>query len=356
MQAGSWRVLGLMSGSSLDGLDMCLASFQFDGNRWFFHIESAHTQPYPPVLVDRLRVAHLANIAEVQLLDALLGDFFAEAVATFLEPQPKPELISSHGHTIVHQPALGYTLQIGGAATLAARLRLPVVYDFRSADLSLGGQGAPLVPKGDALLFAEYAACLNLGGIANVSLEKAGKRLAWDLAFCNMVLNHFSEKLGQAYDEDGHLARSGCFLPDLAEHLTNWAYYRKSAPKSLGREDFERDLLPLLETENRAPVDVLHTYTLHLGQYLGSVLSSASTGGNILVTGGGAFNTYLMETLQSACSLNIEIPDKVVIAQKEALIFGFLGLLRYLHQHNVLSSVTGSSFDHSAGSLIDLYP
>lgn len=356
MEAGRWRVLGLMSGSSLDGLDLCLANFHFDGQRWHFTIENSHTQPYPDALVDRLRVAHLAPVAEVQALDATLGRLFAQAVGDFLGDKTKPQLISSHGHTIVHAPADGYTLQIGGAAYLAAQMRLPVVYDFRTADVALGGQGAPLVPYGDDLLFADYSACLNLGGIANVSLRQGDKRLAWDMAFCNMVLNHFSQKLGRAYDEDGLLAKSGRFLPDLEASLVAWPYYRRPAPKSLGREDFERELLPLLEKENWAPVDVLHTYTLHLGRYLGSVVSTTCTSGKVLVTGGGAFNSFLMAEMQRTSSLKIDIPTAEVVAQKEALIFGFLGLLRYLHQPNVFSSVTGSSADHSAGVLLDLFP
>lgn len=356
MQAGHWRVLGLMSGSSLDGLDLCLANFHFEGQRWHFTIESSHTQPYPDELVDRLRVAHLAPVAEVQALDATLGRLFAQAVADFLADKPKPQLISTHGHTIVHSPADGYTLQIGGAAYLAAQMRMPVVYDFRTADVALGGQGAPLVPYGDDLLFAEYAACLNLGGIANVSLRLGGQRLAWDMAFCNMVLNHFSLRLGYPFDPDGALAASGNYLPELDSALQNWSFYTRKAPKSLGREDFERDLLPLLESKPWAAEDVLHTYTVHLGRYLGSDLSATAKSGKVLVSGGGAFNAYLMRQMQQASTLELVVPSAEVVAQKEALIFAFLGLLRYLHLPNVYSSVTGSSADHSAGVLLDLFP
>lgn len=355
MQAGQYRVLGLMSGSSLDGLDMCLANFHFDGLRWHFSIESSHTQPYPDTLVDRLRVAHLAPVAEVQALDTTLGRFFSEAVAEFLKGKSRPQLISSHGHTIVHDPGTGYTLQIGGAAHLAAQLHLPVVYDFRTADVALGGQGAPLVPYGDDLLFADYAACLNLGGIANVSLRKDNKRLAWDMAFCNMVLNHYSQKLGLAFDQDGQLAAGGNYLPELDANLQEWGFYQRPAPKSLGREDFERDLLPLLERGLPAAADVLHTYTLHLGRYLGTALTAHCPSGKVLVTGGGAFNSYLMQHMQQATPLKLFVPSEVVVSQKEALIFGFLGLLRYLHLTNVYSSVTGSSADHSAGALLDLF-
>lgn len=356
MQAGHWRVLGLMSGSSLDGLDMCLANFDFDSHRWHFSIESSHTQPYPDELVDKLRVAHLAPVADVQMLDARLGHFFAQAVDSFLAGKTKPQLISSHGHTIVHDPTAGFTLQIGGAAYLAAKTRLPVVSDFRTADVALGGQGAPLVPFGDDLLFSSYAACLNLGGIANVSLRQGEQRLAWDMAFCNMVLNHFSQKLGHPYDEGGALAASGNYLPELNERLQAWAYYHRLAPKSLGREDFERDLLPLLEMGSPTPRDVLRTYTQHLAQYLGTTLTARCPKGNVLVTGGGAFNSYLMQSMQQATPLQLLVPDAEVVAQKEALIFAFLGLLRYLHQTNVYSSVTGSSADHSAGVILDLFP
>lgn len=355
MQTGSWRVLGLMSGSSLDGVDMCLCEFHFDGQKWHFNIEHAHTEPYPPVLADRLRLAHEARVDEVQALDTSLGMFFAEAVAEFLQHTPQPMLISSHGHTVLHQPESGYTLQIGGASHLAARMRLPVVYDFRSADVALGGQGAPLVPVGDALLFGEYAACLNLGGIANVSLAILGKRYAWDMAFCNMVFNHFSEQLGFAYDHGGALAASGNYVPALADELQHWAYYQKKAPKSLGREDFERSLLPLLQRHNLHPRDVMHTYSHHLAQQMGRELAAHIAQGKVLVSGGGAWNHYLIAQLKRHTSVDIEIPNAEVVEQKEALIFAFLGLLRYLHQPNVYSEVTGSSHNHSAGVLMELF-
>lgn len=356
MQAGRWRVLGLMSGSSLDGLDLCLAQFEYQHGRWHFHIDKAHTAPYPATLVDRLHKAHLASLPQLQELEVVLGGFFVEACRAFLADVAQPQLISSHGHTILHQPQAGYTLQIGGANQLAAAFKIPVACDFRTADVALGGQGAPLVPVGDALLFSDYAACLNLGGIANVSYTQNGKRLACDLAYANMALNYLSNQLGEAYDAGGLMAASGRYLPELHASLNAWDFYRLPAPKSLGREQFEGIIRPLLDQHGGEVTDKLHTYNVHLAECIANSLSPLATDEPLLITGGGAFNTFLLETLQKQCPLKLVVPHAELVAQKEALIFGFLGLLRYLRLPNVYSSVTGSQADHCAGALIELFP
>jgi len=353
---GSWRVLGLMSGSSLDGLDMCLANFTFSDSRWHFSIEKAVTQPYPKSLVNQLGGAHLASLSQLQELDVALGGFFADAAQRFLADERAPDLISTHGHTVLHQPARSYTLQIGGAHQLAAKLRLPVAYDFRSADVALGGQGAPLVPVGDSLLFAEYQACLNLGGIANISFVENERRLACDLAYCNMALNYLSNQMGAEYDAGGLLAASGKPIPQLLHQLDAWEFYSLNGPKSLGREQFESVIRPILDQSPESTEDKLHTFTMHLAHQLAMSINGLSREGAVLVTGGGAFNSFLIKELQNRCRLNIMVPDHLIISQKEALIFGFLGLLRYLRLPNVYSSVTGSKADHCAGSLIELFP
>lgn len=356
MAEGSWRVLGLMSGSSLDGLDLCLARFTYSQQHWHFNIEKAATQSYPEILVAQLRVAHLASLPHLKELDVVLGGFFAEAAATFLSDVAPPDLISTHGHTILHQPARGYTLQIGGAPHLAAKLKLPIAYDFRSADVALGGQGAPLVPVGDALLFGHYSACLNLGGIANISFEQNGRRLAFDLAYCNMVLNYLSNQLGAAYDAGGLLAASGQMLPELLQQLDAWDFYALPGPKSLGREQFEAVIRPIFDQSPGKTKDKLHTFTMHLAHQLASQLNHLPEQVEVLITGGGAFNSYLIEQLQAGCNPRLQVPDALLVGQKEALIFGFLGLLRYLRLPNVYSSVTGSKANHCAGALIELFP
>ena len=355
IRTGQWRVLGMMSGSSLDGLDLCLATFAETETGWTYALESSETVVYPVFLQQKLATAHQLSALGLMQLDADLGAFFSAAVADFLRGKQAPVLLSTHGHTIFHQPEGGFTTQIGGAARLAAEIRLPVVYDFRSADVGLGGQGAPLVPIGDALLFSEFAACLNLGGIANISFQYQNKRIAYDLACCNMVLNAASELLGQPYDAGGQLARSGSVVPALVATLRQLAFYQQSPPRSLGREHFEAELKPLLFNGQYTPEDVLATWCAHLGEILGSELSKHQVGGRILVTGGGAYNDFLMAQLRKHSSAVFYLPPAELIEQKEALIFGFLGLLRYLRRPNVLSEVTGSSSNHCAGALIELF-
>ncbi|MBA4302626.1 MAG: anhydro-N-acetylmuramic acid kinase [Sphingobacteriaceae bacterium] len=356
MTTESWRVLGLMSGSSLDGLDLCLAHFEYHQQQWHFRIEKATTQSYPAELQSALRVAHLASLPHLLELEVVLGGFFVEAIQDFLNDVDRPHLISTHGHTILHQPSMGYTLQIGGAPQLAAAFKIPVAYDFRSADVALGGQGAPLVPVGDALLFGEYAACLNLGGIANISYDQNQRRLAFDLAYCNMSLNYLSNQLGRAYDDGGSVAAAGALIPALSEKLNAWDFYRMQGPKSLGREQFEAVIRPMFDDTAGSLEDKLHTFTLHLAQQLSDAFKEIPREGKVLITGGGAFNSYLVDQLQLRTRLHLEVPSPLLIAQKEALIFGFLGLLRYLRLPNVLSSVTGSTSNHCAGSLIELFP
>ncbi len=353
--SGSWRVLGMMSGSSLDGLDLCLASFAETPTGWTYQIESSETVVYPAFLQQQLATAHELSGLGLMQLDATLGKFFSDAVATFLSEKPAPLLLSTHGHTIFHQPEGGFTTQIGGAAQLAARLRLPVVYDFRSSDVALGGQGAPLVPIGDALLFGEFAACLNLGGIANISFQYQNKRIAYDLACCNMVLNAASGLLGKPYDVGGQMAHNGLIVAELLDILRELPFYRQQPPRSLGREHFESDLKPLLLGGHYTPQDVLATWCAHLGEILGNELSKHQLHGRVLVTGGGAYNHFLLEQFRKYSSADFYLPPAEQIEQKEALIFAFLGLLRYLRRPNVLSEVTGSSGNHSAGALIELF-
>lgn len=354
-KTGNWRVLGMMSGSSLDGLDLCLASFAETEAGWTYALESSETVVYPPYLQQQLATAHTLSGLGLMQLDEALGRFFSDAVAGFLRGKPAPVLVSTHGHTIFHQPEGGFTTQIGGAAQLAARLRLPVVYDFRSADVGLGGQGAPLVPIGDALLFKSYDACLNLGGIANISFQHQNKRIAYDLACCNMVLNAASALLGHAYDAGGELAQQGQVNAALLDQLHGLAFYKQSPPRSLGREHFEAVLKPLLFEGAYSPKDILATWSVHLAALLGEEINKYDLKGRILVTGGGAYNHYLIAQMQKHSSATFHLPSSELIEQKEALIFGFLGLLRYLRRPNVLSEVTGSSSDHCAGALIELF-
>lgn len=356
MQAGPWRVLGLMSGSSLDGLDLCLARFWESDAGWSFEIEGSQTLPYTALLQERLAVAHTYSAHALVQLDQELAALWGDAVVSFLAGRPAPLLLGSHGHTIFHQPGEGFSTQIGNAQYLAVRSQLPVVHDFRSADVAMGGQGAPLVPMGDHLLFGGYAACLNLGGIANISFAQGDKRIAYDLTYCNTVLNQLSGWEGRAFDAAGAMARGGKAVTSFLAAVEAIDFYQLAPPRSLDRSYYQAVVHPLLENHRgTGAADLLHSWCLHLAQAIAEALKTHAVTGSVLVTGGGAHNAFLLEQLRAA-GLAIHLPDAQTIDQKEALIFGFLGLLRYLRRPNTLKEVTGSRANHSAGALIELFP
>lgn len=343
-----YRVVGLMSGTSLDGLDIALCEFS-KTERWAFKIEAASTIPYDSHWKNVLACLHRLNGEELMQSHTAYGSYLGEQVKRFLSRQQGTiDFIASHGHTVFHRPADGFTFQAGCGATLAAVSGLPVVYDFRTADVALGGQGAPLVPIGDRLLFPEYAACLNLGGIANISFERDGKRLAYDIAPCNLLLNALAQRAGKEFDAGGDMAGRGTVNPALLSKLNEAGYYRRSSPKSLGREDVERDFLPLL-TSVGVLEDVMATVCRHIAEQIALSLTAMDTSATLLVTGGGALHAHLLREIESACRMTVTTGSSELLHFKEALVFAFLGVLRMRSEVNVLSSVTGSERDHSAG-------
>lgn len=345
-------VLGLMSGSSRDGLDMALVRFSRDEGRWHYQFLASETIAYPVSLRDELLAAYTYRADQLAALDARLGRYFGEKCREFIDGQSsKPQLIASHGHTLYHQPALGFSQQIGHPAHIAAQTGINVAADFRSMDIALGGQGAPLVPLGDALLFPDYELCINLGGIANISFAQAGKRLAWDLACCNMVFDYLSEKNGQAYDAGGALAASGHCDAALLATLNALPYYQQKPPKSLGREFFEEQLQPIFDNCSASLADQMATYAEHLASLFAQLAKQYLWQGPWLVTGGGAYNSHLIKCIEKRCGISIQLPEKQLIDQKEALIFAFLGLLRWLGETNVYEDVTGSRSNHCGGNL-----
>lgn len=343
---GDIEVIGLMSGTSLDGLDMAVCRFpeKMDG----FTIISARTVSYSPDMKKRLESAVTMTSEDLLALDAELGRWMGEQVRNFIdETESQPDLVSSHGHTVFHQPHRGFTLQIGKAAHIYANVRIPVISDFRSLDVALGGEGAPLVPVGDELLFPEYSSCLNLGGIANISYRENGRRMAFDICACNMVMNMLAEREGREYDNEGSLAASGKLLPEIKEKLNNWEFIHQNPPKSLGFEQISSEIFPLLSKEYRTE-DLLHTFIDHLTDQIAKIANRYP--GSMLITGGGAHNTYLRTILSEKLSdTQIVYPDPLLVNYKEALIFAFLGALHSQGKVNVLSSVTGASMDHTAG-------
>jgi anhydro-N-acetylmuramic acid kinase len=341
-----------MSGSSMDGVDLACCEFSNLQKRWNYRILAAETYPYPPFLLEKLHKAIHWSRRKLELLDIETGEYYVSLLNRFHKIHHiEPGLIASHGHTILHDPGKGITLQVGNGKVMADRTGITVVNDFRKEDVAQGGQGAPLVPLGDRLLFGEFGACLNLGGFANISYEgDAGQRIALDIGPANMALNWLSGLLGNPFDHEGKIARSGRVNEKLLLELNHLPYYGILPPKSLGREWFREFFLPLLEASSLPVRDRMATVVEHLAMQTGSwIIRSGAR--KILVTGGGAYNTTLMEQIEFHTRAELVIPDRVLVDYKEALIFALLGLLRTRGEINCLSSVTGGKHDLSAGTI-----
>ena len=336
-----------MSGSSLDGLDIALVRFQKENDNYGFQILQAETLPYPECWVKQLSEAFHKQPEDLVQLDKDYGKYLGEQVLVFAKKHNiQPDFVASHGHTIFHRPEERYTLQIGDGQELAKACGFTVINDFRSEDVSKGGQGAPLVPIGDKLLFSNYEMCLNIGGIANISYDENGKRIAYDLCIANQALNYMAQMKGLGYDKDGELARKGEVDHSLLKKLNNLPFFLQEPPKSLGREFFEtyqKDLLKDLSVE-----DLLATFVEHIALQIALPISWLPKA-KILCTGGGARNKYLIERLQARTKHEVVVPEKQIIDYKEALVFAFLGLLRMEGKTNVLSSVTGAESDSCSG-------
>ena len=341
--------IGVMSGTSLDGVDLAACCFEKDGLSWKYDILVAQTIPYPDHWIRILRKLETDDALTLANVNTDYGRYLGKLIRSFmLEHQLEANLVASHGHTIFHQPDKGFTLQIGHGAAIAAESRLPVVCDFRSLDVALGGQGAPLVPIGDRLLFGSFDFCLNLGGFCNISYENQGQRIAFDISPCNIVLNHFAEKKGHSFDKDGWMASLGKADMKLLNELNSLAFYRLAPPKSLGKEWVLREFLPIVEKYELPVEDVLATTTSHIADQIAAVINHPGNR-TVLASGGGALNGFLMAKIKGNTTCEIVLPDHETIHFKEALIFAFLGYLRFSAEINVLRSVTGSAKDHSGG-------
>lgn len=338
-----------MSGTSLDGVDMVYTKFEKD-IKWEFEILFSETIPYPNSWKQKLTNLVQLSTEELDKVDIEYTRYLSDLINIFIAKNEIKEIdaICSHGHTALHRPDLGYTVQIGNRKDLAELTKNLVVCDFRVQDVKLGGQGAPLVPIGDELLFSGYHFCLNLGGFANISTSLDGKRIAYDICPVNIVLNKYAEKLGKLYDEDGKLASQGLLNEQLLSKLNNLPFYNEKPPKSLGLEWVNQFIFPILEVSDETPQNILRTFVEHIAMQLAKNLNNEIEG-KVLVTGGGTYNTFLMERLSSLTKSSILIPNKGLIEYKEALIFALLGILKLRNEVNCLSSVTGASRDHSSG-------
>ncbi|HNP17939.1 MAG TPA: anhydro-N-acetylmuramic acid kinase [Fulvivirga sp.] len=348
-----YHVIGLMSGTSLDGLDLAYCKFKKGGESWTFELLDAKTISYPSETIDLLSRSTVLSGLDLSNLDVLLGKWYSKQVNAF-KGERVVDFIASHGHTVFHQPENGLTLQIGNGHQIYAETGIPIICDFRSMDVALGGQGAPLVPVGDKYLFSNMDFCLNLGGIANVSFDDTlGVRRAFDIAPCNMLLNYLANKNGQLYDTDGKLAASGQPIPSLLDKWNSLGYYQLGYPKSLGYEWVHKHYFDGLNVSNYKLEDLIHTSVRHIAQQIAAsiIQNKLDSNTSLLVTGGGAKNSYLMSCLKTSLNgeVGIIIPEDDIIDYKEAIVFAFLGVLKINNLPNCLASVTGAKQNSSSG-------
>ncbi len=339
-------VLGLMSGTSLDGLDLALVEFLEEGRE--FKLLAAETIKYPKKWESALKNARFLSAQELTALNVNYGKYTGKLVNKFLTGKTKPDLIASHGHTVFHQPKKGFTLQIGSLIDITVVTGIQTVGDFRAMDVSKGGEGAPLVPAGDEFLFSNYDYCVNLGGICNYSFSDHGVRKAKDLSPCNIISNSFMNELGFEFDDEGKEGAKGQVNQQLLEELASWDYYKNG--RSLGIEDLEENIFPIF-AEYEIPIqDILRTYYEHIAQIIGGALNREES--TALFTGGGVKNTFLIDRIRVYSQAEIIIPEDDLVDFKEAIIFALLGFLRVNNQTNILSSVTGANSDSCSGVVV----
>ena len=339
-----------MSGTSLDGIDMTYVNFQ-KNKFWEYKILFAKTFKYDDLWKNKLEYSQDLNGNKLKILNEEYTKFLAYKINKFIEENSIKEIdfIGSHGHTIFHKPSAGYTFQIGNIQNLANYVGKTIICDFRIGDVMLGGQGAPLVPIGDLLLFKNHDTCLNLGGFANISIKKNNKIIAYDICAVNTVFNFLSKKIKLEFDNEGSNARKGKFIKDLYDKLENLKYYSLNPPKSLGIEWVKSKIFPLLEHFSSFSVyDLMHTYLVHISKEIAKNLNQSNS---VLITGGGAYNSFLIEQIRKYTNAELILPERLLIEYKEAIIFGFLGVLKFRNEINCLRSVTGSKKDHSSGKI-----
>jgi len=345
----SCLIIGVMSGTSLDGIDIAACKFVEENGFYTFEIIKAETIPYQQHEIDALKNAfHLSGV-ELISLHHQYGNSIGEMVKQFCDTNHlKPDYIASHGHTIFHQPEKGFTFQLGHGANIAARAGIKTICDFRTSDVAYGGQGAPLVPIGDELLFSEYDYCLNLGGISNISFHENGIRKAFDVGICNMALNELAQQANLSFDKDGLLAQSGTINQALLNMLIESAENYHANHHSLGYEWYNKHIKTIIDKATCSIANKLNTFCEFIAIQITAVLQNEAT---VLVTGGGAKNKFLIHLLQSKCNCKIIIPEEEVIDFKEALLFAFLGILRAIELPNSLKLVTGASKDAIGGCI-----
>ncbi len=357
-----------MSGSSLDGLDLAFVQLEETGGKWAYEILAADCYPYEKEWQEKLQAAATLSAKGYLLLHTEYGHYAGTKINAFMDKNHlhyQVAFIASHGHTAFHLPEQQMTAQLGDGAAIAAVTGLPVISDLRALDVALGGQGAPIVPMGEKYLFPGYDLLLNIGGIANLSFNNQRNYIAFDVCPANRVLNELAKMLGKEYDKDGVLAGSGMIQEELLQQLNALDYYGKPYPKSLANEFGMETVLPLINTHPVSIQAKLRTYVEHIALQVDSAIKklvSASSGASVpptaghrlLITGGGAFNKFLIKRIREMCALpgiEIIVPEDKTVQYKEALIMAFIGALRWRQENTTLSSVTGATRDSIGGAL-----
>ncbi|MEP2278425.1 anhydro-N-acetylmuramic acid kinase [Maribacter sp.] len=352
----TYKIIGLMSGTSLDGLDLAYCHIWEKDHIWHFDIKETKSVNYSTEMLNTLKNAISLSAEKLIELHNTYGTWLGEQTSLFINQNNlEVDYIASHGHTTHHRPEMGLTFQVGSGQHIANTTGIKVIADFRTNDLALGGQGAPLVPIGDRMFFNKYEFCLNLGGISNISFDVKDKRIAYDIGLANMILNYITRKVDLEYDEDGNLARTGSINQEMLERLNSLKYYLLPHPKSIGYEWFLEEVVPIVENTDDSIENLLHTSIHHICDKVAQQiqLNFIKKEQQVLVTGGGALNSYLIETLQQklGSTTKVVVPEKIIIEFKEALVFALMGVLRVEQLTNVLSSVTGAIKDSSSGVL-----
>jgi len=357
MKKTTYHVIGLMSGTSLDGLDIAYCRFIKKNEAWEFSILKTKSVNYNLILKEKLKNSITLYGSELIHFHNNYGIWLGKEVKKFMEThQIEVDFVASHGHTVFHRPEIGLTYQIGSGQHIANITNTKVICDFRTNDVALGGQGAPLVPIGDQLLFGNYDFCLNLGGISNISYQHKNQRIAFDISPVNMLLNYFCKDTDLGYDDGGKLARKGTINTELLEKLNALSYYKKAHPKSLGYEWFSDQILPLIKDHDDTKQNLLRTSVAHIAMQIAqTILQAEPKKSSVLVSGGGTKNTFLIECLQEKLGDQVQviIPTEEIIEYKEALIFAFMGILRARGENNALQSVTGAQKDSSSGAIFE---
>lgn len=346
-----------MSGTSMDGVDLAYCELSKSEAGWSYSLKMGETIPYD----EKWRVG-LSQLGKQSALiyvktHTFYGHYLGQLCRDFIAKHKlEVDFIASHGHTIFHQPEVGFTAQIGDGSAISAIAGIPVISDFRTLDVALYGQGAPLVPIGDAKLFSEYDFCLNLGGFANISLESEGKRIAFDISPCNIALNRIARNLGQNYDEGGAIAAQGKINYELLGELDGLPFYKEYKPKSIGREWINSSFWPVVRKhEQDEQANLMKTLVDHIAGQIADAVEYFAEGDitqkKMLITGGGAYNETLLDHLRTHCDVQLVVPDATLVEYKEALLFAFLGALRLEQEVNTLASVTGAHQDSIGGAM-----